>query len=398
MPYGLLSTGFVKKPQSVIDAEVEQALRAISELIVLEADDPFGEAVLVLTGKVGELWEVAEALNASQDPDQNGGAAQDGTAALTGTRRRAATKSKVTATVNLDDGTSIAVGDARAYVTGNPSAIFANTETMVNNSGEPANVLVEFEAEEAGAVAAPANTLQNIVDPIAGWNSIDNTSAATLGAPLESDAQLRLRREQELAAAGGCTDPGMTADLSQVSGVTSVQVWENWKSYTDSEGRPQKSFECVVVGGTDADIAKDIWEGKPLGIETYGLQSQAHVDSEGVTQTVFFTRPTTQLVGVAIELFEVGPDYPGDVALKQAIYDLTSDPTSESYLGVGDDVFATMIACIVRDNDGIDFDVSVASTTILTVAAGSRSVVIGSREIASIEDSEGSGVTIIDST
>lgn len=55
-------------------------------------------------------------------------------------------------------------------------------------------------------------------------------------------------------------------------------------------GRPPKSFEAVVEGGSDSDIALKIWQNKPAGIETYGNQSIIIQDSQGTNQLIKFSR------------------------------------------------------------------------------------------------------------
>ena len=51
--------------------------------------------------------------------------------------------------------------------------------------------------------------------------------------------------------------------------------------YTDAEGRPPHSFECVIDGGTDADIAQVIWDNMANGIQPYGNTSEVIQDSQG---------------------------------------------------------------------------------------------------------------------
>jgi hypothetical protein len=71
---------------------------------------------------------------------------------------------------------------------------------------------------------------------------------------------------------------------------------------TQSYGRPGKSFEIVVLGGDDADIAEAIWESKPAGIQSYGTTTETVTDDEGNEWTISFTRPTQVPIYVAITL------------------------------------------------------------------------------------------------
>lgn len=63
-------------------------------------------------------------------------------------------------------------------------------------------------------------------------------------------------------------------------------------SATPSFGRPGKSFEIVVQGGNDTEIAQAIYDSKPAGIQSYGNTSQIILDSNGNPHPISFSRPT----------------------------------------------------------------------------------------------------------
>lgn len=338
--FGLLSTGFARKPLAVIDAEFEADLRAISPNITLEADDPFAQAAKIFTGKLGEMWELAEAVNASQDPNEAGGQSLDALGALTGTRRDAASTSKVVATVNLDDGTDIEIGDAVASVVGDPNATFKNTEKMVNASGTTGDFQVAFEAEDTGPVVAAAGTLTNIDGGLSGWNTVTNAEDAALGAVIEVDGPYRLRRDQDLAGIGGGTLDGMRADIDALTGITSVRVHENFAGQTDGFGLPSKSFEVVIDGaGFDVqEVADIIWVNKPLGIEPFGSSTQEITDTQGDTHDIGYTVASQIAIDVSA-VFSGSPDSAEVNAAYSAIL---------AALEIGDTVFGVDLACDLK--------------------------------------------------
>ncbi len=344
--YGLLSTGFRRKPLSVIDAELEAALRAISPNITLEADDPFAQAAKVMNGKHGELWELAEAVNASQDPNEAGGQSLDALGALTGTPRLADSTSKVTATVNLDDGTNIAIGAAVASVVGDPNATFVNTQAMVNASGVTANFQVAFEAQDTGPVVAAAGTLTNIDGGLSGWNTITNAADAALGEVIEVDGPYRLRRDQALAGIGGGTLDGMRADIDALTGITSVRVHENFTGQADGFGLPSKSFEVVIDGaGFDVqEVADTIWGDKPLGIEPFGSSTQEITDTQGDTHDIGFTIAAQIAIDVDATFAGSGVDPAAVDAVYSAIL---------AVLEIGDTVFGVDLACELKKVAGV---------------------------------------------
>lgn len=77
-------------------------------------------------------------------------------------------------------------------------------------------------------------------------------------------------------------------------------------TYVVKGGRPPKSFEAVVSGGSDADVAEEIWLSKPAGIQTFGNVNGGAgvpiIDSQGDTQIIFFSRPTPIYIWVQLTL------------------------------------------------------------------------------------------------
>jgi uncharacterized phage protein gp47/JayE len=178
---------------------------------------------------------------------------------------------------------------------------------------------------DKGSISIPVNSVDSIETPVSGLNQVDNLLNGELGRAVETDDELRLRRKQSLRVAGAATVPAIEASLAQdVDGVVSVIVVENRTDVTDGAGRPPHSFESIVSGGTDQDIADKIWEIKPAGIQTYGTSSAQIVDSQGTFQTMYFSRPVNKYVHLNIKITLYDEEqFPADGfnAIKQAIKD-----------------------------------------------------------------------------
>lgn len=67
-------------------------------------------------------------------------------------------------------------------------------------------------------------------------------------------------------------------------------------------GRTPKSFEAVVQGGSDQDIAYKIWQTKPAGIQTFGSSQFTITDSQGDQQVIYFSRPSEIYIWVTCAL------------------------------------------------------------------------------------------------
>jgi hypothetical protein len=386
---GLTPEGFVAKTEAEILADIEAYQRAhIDPGLDTSEQTLIGRLNRVFASKFAELWNLGSELYDMLDPDKVGGAQQDALYALTNTRREKPTKSKVTATVNLNGGTSIGVGEAVASVLGNDEARFVNVEPMVNADDHALDVQVAFEAENTGPLfAALAGTLTVIETPITGWNSITNALDAELGKDTESDADFAVRRLVDLAAPGGCSLIGMRADLSRLVGVTAVQVLENDTDVTNGDGMPPHSVEAVVLGGDDNEIAATVRKDTAGGITTFGSTLVVVTDEDGVDHDVRFSRPTERNAYVAVEV-EVGDDYAGDAALKAALVAHAVSLTDASFLDVGTNVYAGRVVCSAIKVAGVlNARVGLSFSSISDPDAGVTKLTIGKREIARLDSS-----------
>jgi uncharacterized phage protein gp47/JayE len=366
MSYGLLPEGFAAKPLEVAKSETESDWRSkFEESADLDPQTPDGNIITILTTLVSLLWNLLELVNAQFDPDQATGQNLVGLCALTGTLPLEATPSTVTATLTGAPGTVVAAGkvasvaDTKArfatqaeatiaavgawagttvYAVGNrrsngssPARVYQVTAVTGTahsaGSGGPTGtgtaitdnevtwrylgdgtgaVDVEADAEENGPTTCLSGTLTVIENPVAGWTSVTNVLDAELGRGEESDGNLRTRRELELRAGGNAAADAVRAKVLRVAGVTSCVVFPNDSDATDADGLPPHSFETLVEGGADADVAAAIWASKAAGIQTYGTSSAVTTDAGGASRTVYFTRPTLLNIYAALTLLVDG--------------------------------------------------------------------------------------------
>ena len=150
----------------------------------------------------------------------------------------------------------------------------------------------DISSEGVGPVLAPADTVtQIIVGPAANIDSVTNPLALTTGNVRESDEDLRNRILNQQEVSGTATVEAIQATLREVAGVTTAIVIENDQIVVDGDGRPPKSFESIVEGGADVDVATSIWLTKPAGIETFGNTATIITDSNGQQKTINYSRP-----------------------------------------------------------------------------------------------------------
>jgi uncharacterized phage protein gp47/JayE len=108
---GLTKDGFERKRLPQIIEEIENALKAqFGSDIDLRSESVFGQIVGVLSLPISELWEEAENVYLSFDPDYAEGVSLDSLAALTGVTRIEATATVVQANLFGNIGTVIPAG------------------------------------------------------------------------------------------------------------------------------------------------------------------------------------------------------------------------------------------------------------------------------------------------
>lgn len=183
-------------------------------------------------------------------------------------------------------------------------------------------VWVVAESLEPGPVSVPPETITEFITPVSGVILVVNTQAFTLGRLEETDEDYRNRFSLSTED-GKATINAIIAALLGVSGVSQVRAYENTTMTIDAEGRPPKSLEVVVVGGTDADIGQKLFDTKAAGIQTYGNTQVVVEDLNGVEHSVYITIPEAVYIAVRVTYTlydeEVFPSN-GEALIKDAIY------------------------------------------------------------------------------
>lgn len=435
MAYGLTADGFVPKTIEIIREEINDAMRALFGTSIDVSDgSALGQFIGVFAEREALVWELAEQLYNAQNPDAATGTALDALCALTGTTREAATRSIVAliltgtpATVvpagnraangvgdvfeTLADATIGALGAwtaSTAYTVGqgvtNASRVYRCTTAGTSaGSGGPTTDATDItdgsahwrylgegtgldnvtaQAVNTGPTVAVAYDITEIITPVSGWQSVTNLLDAETGTDVETDEDLRLRREDELAAAATSPIDAVRADLLDVDGVDAVTVFMNTTDATDSDGIPPHAIEPLVQGGDDQDIFDQLLASVAAGIVTYGNTTGTAEDSAGVSHAVAFTRPTEKPIYIIINVDVDEDTFPddGDDQIKAAIV------AYGDALPTGRDVRASAISAQSFGVTGV-LGVSSCLIGLVDPPMASTTIAIGLRELATYDTS-----------
>lgn len=424
------STGLNRKTLQELRLEFENKFKQVFGVAFETAvDSPNGLLISQLALSYNDLWELAQEIYSSLDPNQAVGAALDARAAFNGVSRKPALPCTVDAVLYTSgDSATIPAGSLAKRQRGNLNFSLDETVTIsrascdelmivdngsaknteyvfhftfgdvtLNNSTSASNIAVlataihnaggyseittrgivvrsmddspvgitgsmpsdfiiqsgangKFTAVELGYQTCEIGELDTIAVGVSGWNSVYNYVAGDPGEDLESDESLRVRRAAAARVRKSrATDPAIEAALLDVRGVTSALVKSNRGFDTDSDGIPGKSFNSLVIGGNDNEIAQCIYENQPAGIQSYGNTSVNITDSHGIEQQISFSRPTPVYLWVKVTYSLYDEEaFPGQDVVKAALVEW-----AEREYTLGKDVISTRINQGLYDVPGI---------------------------------------------
>jgi hypothetical protein len=152
--------------------------------------------------------------------------------------------------------------------------------------------IVNFSSEENGDILFPNGTINTIVTAPEGLLNVINQVPYIAGRVRQSDVGFRKSYVDKIFARSmGMLDSIKSAILQNVQGVRSVVCYQNDTNVEDSYGRWPHSVEVVADGGSDFEIATQIWAKKAAGISTFGSTEVQITADEGELVTVRFNRP-----------------------------------------------------------------------------------------------------------
>lgn len=318
--------------QTILDTLTSYFQQIYGSDAYLEPDSKDGQMVALVALAIHDANNTAISVYNCYSPATGYGAALTSNVKINGIARRVATNSTVDLVLTGTAGTSITNGTVK-----DTNNVIWRLPALVT-IGVGGTVTVTATCSNSGAVAALAGTITTINTPTRGWASVTNPAAATVGAPAETDAELRIRQGQSVALPSLTPFEGVDGAIANVAGVTRHKLYENDTGATDSNGLPPHSISAIVDGGDVTEIAQTIRGNKGQGTATYGTTSVTVPDTYGNPHVISFSRSTdVPIYGhITLKAFTGYTSQIG-VQIQQAVADYINGLT------IGDDVLLSRI-------------------------------------------------------
>ena len=287
------------------DDLVQQFKSIYGEDIYLDNDSQDYQMISAFAIKTYDCMQLLQIAYNNHSPKTAVGTGLSSVVKLNGIARKAASYSTCVLTIEGRVGTVIPNG-----VVKDDKGILWDLPENTTITSSPMEITAI--CETIGAIEAIPGSIHIINNPQAGWTSVTNNVHAVTGQPVEKDVDLRLRQSISVALPSRNMLDGTRAAIAAIDGVSRYYVYDNDTNLTDENGIPGHSIAAVVEGGLDADIAEAIYLHKGPGGGTYGSTTYPHVNQDGITTNIRYSRPTYTLVDIDVGV-RTGTGYTEDI-------------------------------------------------------------------------------------
>lgn len=376
----LTELGYTRRTyDEIVNDKIERAQELFGEDIETDETTPLGKFIRINAYDQALAEEEAEAVYYARFPNTATGVSLDRLCAFTGISRNSAEPAQFKIQAKGVAGKTIPFG----FLVGTESEInyYCTADTEIGEDG-----ICEFTAEctTAGTDGnVSAKNINIIVNPSADVEEVCGVSVIKAGADVESDYALRQRFNEAKEGQGSCNENSIRTALLRVPTVTSASVIVNESDAEDSSSRPPHSFECFISGGEkyQEEIAKAIYEKKPIGIKTFGTQSCTITDEGGYSHIINFSHTTNLDVAVSIKI-KINTDFNTATGIDEIKDNII---TYINGLGVGSDVILSSLYGKIHAVNGVE-EVTELLLSADGGTAGIQNIEISDWEIAKCSD------------
>ena len=283
-----------KDYDSILEAKKADYRSIFGSDVYLEPDSQDGQLLAIEAQAIYDTLQIMSKVYSSFSPSSSQSDALSRNVKINGIKRQISTYSEVDL---------ILIGEAGAQILGGIAEDVSGQKWYLLDDvviPENGQITVSARSEKTGSYYALANTITKVLTPTKGWQSVTNPSTPSIGAPVESDYDLRNRQSRSVALPSQSVLQGIEGGIFSIKDVIKVKVYENDTNLTDANGLPPHSISAVVLGGDVTEIAKTLLIKKTAGCYTHG--STAIDLYTPLKQTMRFFRPTITDINVNVTI------------------------------------------------------------------------------------------------
>lgn len=242
-------------------------------------ETPQGQLATSTTAIIGDKNDEFLLLANNVDPAYASGRFQDAIARIYFLTRTPAEPTTCTATCTGLSGTVIPPG-ARAVDTSTGNIYTATDGGTIPIGG---SIDLNFACSITGAIPLPANSLTQIYQAIAGWDTVNNAADGVLGNAVESRSAFEARRAASVAINARNTLASIRGEVLAVANVLDAYVTQNNTSAPVTIGGVSlvaNSVYVCVSGGVELDVATAIFNKLPPGCDMNGSTTVSVQDTQ----------------------------------------------------------------------------------------------------------------------
>lgn len=320
----------------------------------IEPSTPQGQMITSLTAEVDNKNKLLNYFINQINPKTNEGVWQDAIANIFFLERKGAESSSVVCQCVGLSGTVIPVGSLVRSSNGDMFRAVGNITLNITGTVDGT-----FESVEKGLIPVVSNTINEIVSTVPGWDTVNNSTAGSVGRLQETRLEFEKRRSESQAKNGKGTVASLYARIGEVADVLDIYCTSNRTSSNiviDGLTIKPHSVYCSVLGGTTQNIANVIENTIGAGDDTTGNTSYTVIIPENnVEDIINFQRPTAVDCEITVTL-QSTPTTPFGIedTIKDIVfndfYGIDGDTTR---VGIGETVYASRFYRGIADISGI---------------------------------------------
>lgn len=367
--------GFVRPSyDEILQAQINRAKVLLGDDIDTSEESVLGKFIRINVFDLNICYETLEDLYYSSFPNTARGHSLDRLGPFAAVSRNQATQARIEVKIKGTVGESV---PSAFLLKSDKTSFYVVNDYTIDSNGE---VVAIANCVDDGTVGNISNGERlDIQNPRMGIDSVEFIRIVQNGEELESDKDFRIRFANSLAGAGSSTESAIKGAIYRVPLVDGVSVIDNNSDTASSI--PPHSFVCYVLAPESQydEIAKAIFDKKPLGIQCIGDIERTVYDAWGKPHTVKFFATSKADLKISMQIktnqyFESS----GISQIKDNIANFINN------LANGSDVYYTSVFGYIHNVTGV---VSVVDLKICKIGQtpGNSDIAIGEQEIARID-------------